>query len=210
MAILSLLTLYLNVPTKSFVSVAGSPTSVPPQFYGDKPTFQIVPVQPAAITAQGYIAYPLNGYTMNLTMAGAPNAQTPPTPFAAADGLIYVVPNSGFPYFQGTIDLTQAAVGTFIGNAPSMTAYFCVDCFDAGLLRTTLFQYTFSIQASIDTLNVAPPGPVNMYLTAAQIAALYLAIGAVPGKYCVWESPDGTKRRVQSLDNNGVEHFDPA
>ena len=210
MAILSQLTLYLNVPTKSFVSIGGSPILIPPLFYGDKQAIQIVPVQPYTIAAQGYQAYPLNGYTGDITMAGAPNAQTPPTPFVAADGLPYIVPATGLPYFQGTADLTVAAVGTFIGNNPGATAYFNFDVWDATPARTTLYQGTFQINASIDTLAAGPAAPLAQYLTAAQIAALYLSKGGVPGDYKIWISADGTKKRVQYLDNNGVEHFDPA
>lgn len=209
MAILSLISLYLNVPTKTLVSVNGSPTSIPAMFYGDKQTIQVFPVQPFSSNAsQGYIPYSLTGYVCNLTMAGAPNATNPPTPFAAADGLTFTaIPAPGYSYFQGTLDLTQAGVGTFIGNAASAQAYFNIDVFDAALLRTTLFQNTFALNASIDTLAVGPPAPVASYLTANQIAALYVAIGAVPGKFITFQSKDGTKTKTLFLDNDGAEKW---
>jgi hypothetical protein len=209
MAILSLTPLYLNMLTKTLVSVNGSPTSIPAMFYGDKQTFQIFPVQPVSSNAsQGYQQFVLGGYICNLTMAGAPNATSPPTPFAVADGLTYVaVASPGFGYFMGTLDLTQSAVGTYIGNNASAQAYFNIDVFDAALLRTTLIQTTFTLNASIDTLTVGPPAPVASYLTANQIAALYVAIGPVTGKFITFRSADGTKTKTLFLDNDGAEKW---
>lgn len=205
MAALNLVQLYLNVFTKTLVSVNGSPTSIPSLFYGDMPTFAIYPVVPAGNNAsQGYAPFDMNGYTMNLTMADAPNAQTPPTPFASFDGLAWVKPPTGFYYFTGTVDMTQAAVGTFIGNAQGKQAYINLDVFDSNLKRTTLLQTTFQLNASIDTVAVQPGGNPIQYATLAQIRQLFVPKLGAPGEYFILQSEDATKKIQVYLGDDGA------
>src|SRR6185437_3356079 len=124
---ISTVDLYLNVFTKTLVSVNGSPTVIPTQYYGDTPTFRVFPVIPAGNNpAQGYVAIDLSAYTMNLTMADTPDAAAPPTPFASLDGMNW---NAGISGFVGVIDITQAPVGTFLGSSPTKPAYFNLDVF---------------------------------------------------------------------------------
>jgi hypothetical protein len=215
---ISTVNLFVNVQTKTLVSVNGSPTSFPPQFYGDKPTFAIYPVIPNGANANnGYSPFSLTGYTMNLTLAGAPNAASPPTPFAAVDSMVWVpnsapaVPGQGG-YFIGMVDLTQPAVGTFLtaasAAAATATAYFNFDVFDSLLERTTLIQATFTLNASIDTVNAGPPVNVPSYPTLAQLLNTFVAIAAFPGKFIEFESPDGTKKKAFSCRNDGSEGWD--
>ncbi len=204
---LSFINLYLNVYAKAFVSVSGSPISVPAQFYGDKPTFNIFPVVPFdSNPSHGYVAYDASGSTMNFTMADVPNAASPPTPFAEQDGIAW---NAASKSFSGQLDLTQAAVGTFIGASAGKQAYFNLDILDVTLARTTLIQTTFQMNASIDAVAAGPPGPVAQYATLAQLANLFATIAAVPAKHIDFQSPDGTKKVSLSLGNNGAVLWTP-
>lgn len=200
---LNLIQLYLNVLTGQLVSVNGSPTSIPPLYYGDTPTFFVYPVMPTpgGNPLQSFSSYSMAGYSMNLTMAGPPNAQNPPTPFASLDGLTWVLASSGYSYFTGTVDLTQIATGNFIGNGPGKQAYFNLDVFDGSLKRTTLLQVQFTINASIDTVAAQPGGNPVQYLTQAQSDNKYVQIGAVPGKFIEWEDSVTGQKYVQNVQN---------
>lgn len=205
---MGLIAIYLDVFNKVLVGVNGSPTTVPNQFYGDTPTFQIFPVVPplSGNPNQPYTAVSYAGFTMNLTMAGTPNATTPPTPFASFDSMVWNVASNSF---TGTVDLTQAAVGTYIGATAGQVAYFNLDVFDANLKRTTLLQVTFNINASIDTAVVGPGGNAAQYATLAQLQGQFVQIdGNVNGKFIVLRSPDGTQKKTFYLGNDGVIHFD--
>lgn len=205
MATLNLITLYVNVFTKQLVSVNGSPTSIPPLFYGDMPTFALCPVVPQSNNPnQGYASFDLTGYTSNLTMADAPNAANPPTPFASVDGLAYAKPSGGYAYFSGVVDMTQPAVGAFIGNAASRQAYFNWDVFDANLKRTTLLQTTFQLNASIDTVTPGTPGNPVIYPTLSQLRNLFVPKVGAPGEYFVLQSEDGTKKAQVYLGDDGA------
>lgn len=205
MAELNLIQLYVNVLTKTLVAVNGSPTQIPPMYYGDTPQFQLFPVAPLGGNPQsGYAPFDLTGYSSNLIMADKPNAASPPPPFASLDGLSYVKPASGFPYFQGVIDVTQAAVGTFIGATDSKAAYLTWDVFSPSLRRTTLLQTTFSMVASNDTPAAGPAGPAVQFLTLAQALNLFLLVGAQPGKFIIWQDKNSTHKLLQSLDTDGA------
>lgn len=204
-------TLFIDVNAKKFVSVNGSPTGVPTQYNGDKPQFVICPVLPASSNPnQGYVSISLAGYTMNIIMAGTPNATNPPTAFASLDGMVWnanaaIAPNGQiFGGFVGIIDLTQPAVATFIGTNASLQAWITLDVTDNILERTTFIQQQFTISASNDTPAVGPSGPSVQYLTVAQANNTYVQIGPIPGKQVIFMSPDGTKQVQLTLGNEGV------
>lgn len=208
--------LFINVVTKQFVSVNGSPTTVPTQYNGDKPQLIICPVQPASSNPnQGYISVNLAGYTANIIMAGTPNATNPPTPFASLDGLLWnanavTLPTGQvFGGFSGIIDLTQAAVATFIGTNASLQAWITIDVTDNILERTTFIQQQFTISASNDTPAIGPSGPGVQYLTVAQALNLFVQIGPIPGKQIIFQSQDSTKKVQQTLGNDGVLQENP-
>lgn len=204
---ISTVDLYLNVFTKALVSVNGSPTIVPTQYYGDTPTFRVFPVIPAGNNpAQGYVAIDLSVYTMNLTMADTPNAASPPTPFASLDGMTW---NGSISGFVGVIDITQAAVGTFLGSNATKPAFFNLDVFDATLKRTTLIQTTFTLSASIDTVVVQPAGPPVVYITLQQALGMFVQVGPVPGKQIIWQSPTTGIKRQQTLGDDGAMQDNP-
>lgn len=210
MATLSLISLYVNVFTKALVSVNGSPTTIPDQYYGDTPTFQFFPVVPNPNGQAGsFVSFDLTGYTSNITMADTPNATSPPTPFADTDGLTWMKPPSGLPFFVGAIDLTQPAVGTFIGALPLKTANINFDVYDPSLFRTTLLQTTFQMKASIDTVTASPPVNVPNYPTLAQLKNMFVQIAAFPGKFILWESPNGLVKKVETLNNDGSNGMSP-
>lgn len=219
MSALSQVNLYINVFSKQLVSVNGSPTSVPTQFYGDLPTFIIYPVVPNPSIPGAFLTTSLAGFTMNITMAGQPNAGTPPTPFAQATGLVWNPPgtptgstitgslttNPSYGYFSSNIDITQIAVKNYLvanGNSGA-TAYVDFDVFDPSASRTTLVQTTFQLNPSIDTVIPAPGGGAIVYPTLQQLIGIFVQIGAVKGKYIVFQSPDGTQTKTMQLQNDG-------
>lgn len=206
MPTLSLITLYLSIPSKSFVNNGGTPTSVPDQFYGDMPMFAIYPVQPNSSNPSNPNYQPVNlaGYTMNLTMAAAPNAASPPTPFASLDGMTWDGVNNRF---LGAVDLTQPAVGTYIGNASGKIGYFNLDLFDSTLKRTTVYQEQFNMNASIDAVAAGPPGNPIQYITVAQALNLFVQIAGIQGKFINFISADGTKKKTLTLGNDGTEQW---
>lgn len=205
---LNLIFLNIDVKNKIFVNINGSPASVPVQYDGDKPTFIIYPVQATSSNPQNptYIPVNLAGYTMNITMADTPNATSPPTPFASLDSIAWDATQLAF---IGTIDLTLASVATFIGANAQKTAYINFDVYDATLNRTTFIQTTFIIAASIDAPATGPAGPAVQFLTLAQALGLFVQIAAIPGKQIIWESPDGTKKIQQTLNNDGAMAENP-
>lgn len=201
----NLVQLFINVLTKTFVSVNGSPTTCPTQYYGDKPQFLICPVVPNSSNPnQGYQPISLAGYTMNIVMAGTPNATTPPTPFASLDGMVWSGSLNGF---TGIIDLTQAAVAAFIQSASSATAYITIDVTDPALERTTFIQNQFQIAASNDTPAAGPSGPPVQYVTLVVALNTFVQIAGFPGKFIVFVSPDGTKTKTLSLNNDGTQNW---
>lgn len=212
----NLVLLFVNALTKQFVSINGSATVCPTQYNGDKPQFTICPVQPASSNPnQGFVSVSLTGYTMNIVMADTPNATMPPTPFASLSGLVW---NAGaftsptgqiFGGFVGVIDLTQAAVATFIGANAAKTAYITIDVTDPAIERTTFIQSQFSMAASNDTPATGPSGPTVQYLTLAQALNLFVQIGGIVGKQIIFISPDGTKTRQLICNNDGTEAWNP-
>lgn len=209
---LNLVQLYINVLTKALVSVAGSPTSIPPMFYGDQVTLAIYPVIPASTitgnplgnAGQAFQTMSLAGYTMNITMAGTPNAQTPPTSFASLGAIAFNTPATGFGFFAGSLDLTQVAVQTFIGNNAAQTAYINLDVADANLKRATLLQTTFQLNASIDVVTPGIPTNPIIYLTAAQIRNLFVPKAGAAGESFTLQSEDGTKKAQVYLGDDGA------
>lgn len=199
----NLVQLFINVLTKQFVSVNGSPITVPTQYDGDKPLFLICPVTPSSSNASNpqYLPVNLAGYTMNLVMAGTPDATNPPTPFASLDGMAW---NASLNGLTGILDLTQAAVATFIGTAASVPAWITLDVTDPTLNRTTLIQQTFTLSASNDMPAVGPSGPGVQYLTLVMALNTFVQIGPVQGKIIIFVSPDGTKTKTLSCGNDGT------
>lgn len=207
MATVNTVVLYFDIINKVLVSVSGSPTSLGTMYAGDKPLFVIYPVQPNVTSGStvwnpnnGYISVNMAGYTMNLTMAGTPNAAAPPTSFASLDGLTWSATLSAF---TGLLDLTPAAVTNYIGSNSSALAYYTIDVFDASNNRTTFTQSTFTIAASNDTPGTGPAGPSVQYLTLAQALNLFVLVAGAPGNNLTLISPDGTQKRVLSCGNDG-------
>lgn len=201
----SLIQLYVNVLTKAFVSVNGSPVAMPTLYYGDAPTVNIYPVVPVdSNPSHGYQTFDLTGNTMNLTLSDTPNAASPPTPFAAIDGMTWVKPSSGLSYFTGLLNLATTNAQTFIGNASGKQAWYSIDVFDSTPNRSTLILAQVPFNASNDTPGAAPPQQSgNPYITANMLKNLCVPIKGTPGGFFTLVSPDGTKTALISLGNDG-------
>jgi hypothetical protein len=207
-----LIQLYVDVINKVIVSVQGSPTAVPALYYGDKPTFQIFPVTPgitgvAAGPFSGgqYVPASLAGYTMNITLGPAPNAEVPNASYASLDSIAWDATTSSF---IGTMDLTQSGVEDFIGMASSGAAWFNLDVFDATLNRTTIYQTTSAsvvVWASIDAPATGPAGPAVQYVTLAQALGIFVQIGPNPNKFIEFAYAGGVK--VFSCNADGTQSW---
>lgn len=205
--------LFINIQTQQLVSVNGSPTSVPDIYYGDIVTFNVFGVQPAANPANIPTPVNLTGNTMNLTMAGAPNATSPPTPFASFDNAAYspsllTINSVNYGGYILQPNMTNGAVGAFIGPNPSAIAYINFDIYDAGLNRQTLYQDKFTVKASIDSVTFIPGPPGATTLTVQQALATFLQIAPFPGKQCLWQSPTTGIKVQQTCDDTGAERWD--
>lgn len=202
MPLKSVIKLYVNTYSKTLVNIGGSTILVPSLYYGDQPTFAVFPVIPINDNPLlGYTSVDLTGMSGRITMAGQPNANSPPTPFASLDGIAW---NGSLNCFIGTVDMTQPAVKAFLASAIFQTAYFNVDFFDVALERNTLFQSTFQLGASIDQVTAAPPSGAVVYPTLAQLLNIFVPVAATPGKRIEFQSDDGTIKESFGLRDDGT------
>ena len=204
------LTLYLNVQTKTFVSVGGSPTQIPPFYYLDNPTINFNPVMPNPLNPSAYQpAVNLGGWSMDLVCsASAPNAAAPPTPFTS----LVMAPDPTNTFFTGVLNMSAAGVLAALETSPSLEFWICLDMYQAGgTNRTTLYQSSQADQTVYPSLDVpgnpTPAGPGVTYLTLTSALNTFVQIAPFPGKQIQFQSPDGTKIRQLTCDNNGTEDW---
>lgn len=113
-------------------------------------------------------------------------------------------------YFYADLALNTAAINTALASETSVTKWLEIEYTQSGYPSTVIQQQTI-IQADVlKNASVAVPAGQTA-MTAEDANATFLkkdgSNDVADSK--IWRSPDGTKRTLQWLDNDGNMRFDP-
>lgn len=172
------------------VALNGTPTTLPPFFqYNIKP-LQIQVVDPnGTFGSSPYDIIELNGKALRVAITPDPTGSAGgPTALALETTWTW---NSTGKYFTGSLDLSTAAIGTYIGTAAFKTANFEVTLVDGGN-RTTLYQGTVTLRAAGDEGTATAPEPAELYLPKSDSDARYVKREGDAGEVIVVKSANGT------------------
>lgn len=114
-------------------------------------------------------------------------------------------------YFYADVAFNTSELATAIGSASQLTTqYLEIEYRQGAGLPTTVFQRQITINADVikNSTQALAPGQTAMSVEDANATFLKKDGTNDVADSKIWRSPDGTKRILQYVDNDGVMHFD--
>jgi hypothetical protein len=209
------LKLFVDIDAKTLTSGKSRTDSytIPTLYQGDTVALQIwllkrTDYYNTPLLGSPYSAVALTGMSCRVGI-GNPSAGTgSPTPPIYQNTFTIQTDATG-QYFNGELYISPSAVASLIGTATSGTAKLEIEINEGGKYAT-VFQGNVTLAAELieDAAATEPPMPTDGYYTKAETNALFVprSMGAGDGIQLV--SPDGSKRMLLWLDNDGTLHTD--
>jgi len=115
-------------------------------------------------------------------------------------------------FFYANVEFNTSELADAIGNSAQLTGrYLEIELTKTGGVPWTILQRTVTIDADV-IKNATTSATSGLTSTSAQeVDAGYLRRDGTDdtADYKIWRSPDGTRRVMQYLGNDGVMKFDP-
>lgn len=181
---------------KTLIGKLGFASNLPDQFQSNEVDLEIEVCDPAGFTSA---PNPLDmaAFGMRVSVGDTPTgAAGGPTPLALGILTWNAAGASPPSRFVGTLALNTGAIDTFIGSAPSKTAYFEINLTILGT-RKTIFQSTFTIKAVVDEGTSTVPTPTDSYMTKNEILQTFVKKVMTAGETIQATSPDGTSYGIE-------------
>lgn len=210
MAVSNPLKLAIDRQNQTLANVQGFATKMPVFCQGDVKDLIVQVYDPGGLTSAP-VAIDYTGYVLRVVFGTAPTGNTPSTQVAWNFSMAWNAANSAVTgnaagYFSGSIDFTQAALATAIGNLNQAPFYLQFDVRLNGVTQT-LWQTQAFITAVVDSgITNTTPSSANTYYTKAEMDALFAKLGPVNGKRIYFNSDDGAYTGVRYLGTDGTWH----
>lgn len=105
--------------------------------------------------------------------------------------------------FSGELALNTALLNAYLGAADSKPAYFEIEM-QEGTARNKILTIPITLQNAVTQVGAIVPGPVDEYLTKAQMFQQFVPKLLGPGETITFTTPDGLNQRVLGAGNGQV------
>lgn len=105
--------------------------------------------------------------------------------------------------FYGELDLNTALFNAYMAGSASMTPTMSI-ILTEGTARSEIWMSTITVKGSVLTPTYVSPDPLQRYLTADEIEALFVKFINVAGRELTLTSPGGIQQRILGVTDGGT------
>jgi hypothetical protein len=181
-----ILKLAIDRQNRRLVNYNGTPVDFPPLFQFNVQQLQIYPLDPPANISGAYQSVDASANGLRVAICSQPTGSTgDDTRLTFQTSFTWNATNH---YFSGELDLSAAAIATYLGTAAERSAWFEVNLMD-GADPTTILQQPFALKALGDNFSTVAPTPTDQYYTQVQSDDRFAKKTMSPGERLVIPSP---------------------
>lgn len=104
--------------------------------------------------------------------------------------------------FYGELDLNTALFNTYMGTSAEKNPMMSI-ILTEGTARSEIWMSTITVKGSVLTPTYTSPDPLQRYLTADEIEALFVKFVNVAGRELTLTSPGNIKQRILGVTDGG-------
>src|SRR5688572_20414113 len=195
-----ILKLAIDRQNRKLVNFNGTPIDFPPLFQFNVQQLQIYPVDPPANVNSTHSSVDAAGLGLRVAICQQPTGTTADdTRLTFQNSFTW---NAAGSYFSGELDLSAAAIATYLGTAAERSAWFEVNLMDGGE-PTTILQQPFTLKALGDNFSTVAPTPVDQYFTQVQANDRFAKLTGDPGQRIILKSANGLYAVEIGCDDDG-------